>query len=62
MKSQGYTPTKLTEMNYLFVIKLVDWKQEQFTIYEVVEESYNSKEFIIRARNNFLSYSNCTLV
>lgn len=43
----------------LFVMKLVDWKQDRYTVFEVVEPSSKSTmEFTIRARQNFLSYSN----
>ena len=62
MKSQEYTPSKLDDLNYLFVLRLVDWKTEQFTVYEVVEANDNTSDFVIRARNNFLSYSNCNLL
>lgn len=62
LKSQGYTSSKLMDLNYLFVLKLVDWKQEHFTVYEVIEESDSNIDFTIKARNNFLSYSNCKLI
>lgn len=45
-------------MNYMFVMKLVDWKMDRYTVFEVVEESLSSPDFLIRARNNFKSYSN----
>ena len=62
MVSQNYTPETLANANYMFVIKLVDWKLERFTIYEVVESSLKAVEFTIKARNNFESFSNCTLM
>ena len=48
----------LDNCQFLFVLKLVDWKQERFTIYEVVEENEFESGFKIRARNSFLSHSN----
>lgn len=43
----------------MFVMKLVDWKQDRYTVFEVVESaSRSSAEFTVRARQNFLSYSN----
>lgn len=44
--------------NYLFLLKLVDWKKEQFTVFEVVEKKVQEADFTILARNNFMSYSN----
>ena len=61
MKSQKYQPATLFEQNYMFILKLVDWKQELFTVYEVVEKSENDPDFTIKARNNFMSYSNCRI-
>lgn len=59
MKSQNYQPTNLLDQNYMFILKLVDWKQELFTVYEVFEKNENDPDFTIKARNNFMSYSNC---
>jgi hypothetical protein len=43
----------------VFIMKLVDWKQDRYTVFEVVENpSKHNKDFTIRARQNFLSYSN----
>lgn len=61
MKSLKYDPEILSQMNYMFVAKLMDWKDSKYTFYEVVEKSVSAREFTIRARNNFISFSNCKL-
>lgn len=44
-----------------YLIKLVDWKQDRYTVFEVSDEpSSEGRGFTIRARNNFKSFSNCT--
>lgn len=49
----------LSSSRSIFVMKLVDWKQDRYTVFEVVEPmSKTVKEFTVRARQNFLSYSN----
>ena len=55
---QKYKPDAVIARNYMFYIKIVDWKQEFFTVYEVMEEDDAAPDFTIKARNNFLSYSN----
>ena len=42
----------------MFALKLVDWKKDRYTVFEIIEES--ASEFTIRARNNFKSFSNCS--
>jgi hypothetical protein len=59
MKVEKYDPHYLSQLNYMFVMKLIDWKDSKFTVYEIIEKSPLAKEFTIRARNNFISYSNC---
>lgn len=59
MKHQKYTPENLSEKNYMFLVKLVDWKDGKLTVFEVVEDSIAAKDFTIKARNNFKSHSNC---
>lgn len=61
MKFQKYDPHYLSQLNYMFVMKLIDWKDSKFTVYEIIEKSPLAKEFTIRARNNFMSYSNCMI-
>lgn len=51
----------LGNINYLFTAKLVDWKQKRFTIFDVIEISERSKNFTIKARNCFETFSNCII-
>lgn len=59
LQYRNLTPEKLNEMNHYFAMKLVDWKKDRYTIFEVVESDPASKTFYMRARNNFESFSNC---
>lgn len=46
-----------------YLIKLVDWKQDRYTVFEASEEPKSEgRGFTIRARNNFKSFSNCTRI
>ena len=65
----GHTRESLESHHSYFAAKLIDWKTSQYTIFEVLEAKNkpmpSSSEaadqttaFTIRARNNFLSYSN----
>ncbi len=62
MVSRGYDPERLQMINYMFAIKLVDWKQDRYTVFEVIEDLSTPNEFTVRARSNFKSYSNCMLI
>ncbi len=44
-----------------YLIKLVDWKQDRYTVFEIPDGLKSEhRAFTIRARNNFKSYSNCS--
>jgi hypothetical protein len=58
MKTMNRSLEMLQNLNYMFVIKLVDWKLDRYTVFEIIEEGTSYSEFLIRARNNFMSYSN----
>ena len=58
LRSRELSPQNLAGKSCMFLLQLVDWKKEQFTVFEVVEESPEASDFTIRARNNFMSYSN----
>lgn len=56
---RGFTPEKLNTVKYYFGLKLVDWRQDRYTIFEVIEDSPKPDSFLMKARNNFESFSNC---
>lgn len=51
----------LRNLNYLLVVKLVDWQKKRYTVFEVIETTAKAKTFTVKARNCFESYSNCKL-
>ena len=59
LRHMGHTPSKLLAINHYYAIKLIDWRQGRYTLFEVLEESKSDRTFKIRARNTFESYSNC---
>ena len=34
---KGFTPEKLAHLSYFFAFKLVDWKKERYTVFEVLD-------------------------
>lgn len=61
LQYRSFTFASLKSVNYLLAIKLLDWKLKRFTVFEVVETSSKAKNFTVRARNSFESFSNCRL-
>jgi hypothetical protein len=61
LKHMSHTPAKLLGINHYYAMKLVDWRQGRYTLFEVLEEGKLERTFKIRARNTFESYSNCKL-
>jgi hypothetical protein len=51
----------IQKTTYFYLIKLIDWKQDRYTVFEISNDpNGDSKGFTMKARNNFKSYSNCT--
>lgn len=73
LKSRSLTPKDLSDINYMLALKIFDWKQEHFVVYEILgdydkdgkrfekNDENNDYGFVLRARTNFLSFNNCTL-
>ena len=59
LRYRNLTIASLKGVNYILVMKLVDWQKKRFTMFEVIEIHEKAKFFKIRARNCFETYSNC---